>query len=268
MQKKIFIISCLVLVVAVALISGCGGSGNSKAENEDATSLLTQAGEAVSAQSSYRMSGNLNMNSSQSDASTPIDITLDIEGEVQQSGGVVNRHVIMSAGDLKQEYYTIGSDYYLYMTNEGWKHTSLKAYETQNAGMGMIDIQQLALMAAMAQDARVLEEDDRTVAISFHLNEDFYKASIPTLEQGFSQEEIDAWAQLVSGTEADVRMWFSKDSMVVDNTEIDSNLKGMPPYDNIRTSVNLDILDYNGNTEITLPEEAKSAVEMSSSSNQ
>jgi hypothetical protein len=268
MQKKIFVVSCLVLVVAVASVSGCGGSSGSKAESEDATALLIQAGQAVSEQSSYRMSGKMNMDSSQSDASTPIDITLDIDGEVQQSGGTVKRHVVMSAGDLKQEYYIMGSDYYLYNSNGGWEHASLGAYETQNAGMGMIDIQQLGLMAGMAQDAQVFEEDDSTLAISFHLNEDFFKASLPSPGQGFSQEELDAMAQYVAGIEADVRMWFAKDSMLVEKTEIESNLGDMPPYDSISTSVNLDILDYNANIEITLPEEAKNAVEMGSSSNQ
>jgi Family of unknown function (DUF6612) len=263
MIKKIACIAFLILAISIPLTAGCGGSDASENASSDPLSLLKQAGDAVSAASSYRIDGSMKMDSGAS-GSNPISIALDITGEVQQSGGTVSRHVVMSAGDKKQEYYIIGPDVYIYSSNNGWTHSSLQNYETQNAGMGMIDIQQLGLMAEMAQDAKVIEDDGNTITISFHLNEDFFKASLPTTGEGFSQEELDTMQQILSGTEADVQIRLFKDSMLVDKTQIDSTLS-IPPYDDIHTSMVFNTLDYDKSVDITLPAEAKNAAEAGTS---
>jgi len=267
MKKKIYFSAALTFILALLLISGCGGSrGASKAStSDDAIALLVQSGQAVSGVGSYRVSGKMQMDSDQSQGAEPLALSVDVEGEMQQSGGTLNQHMVMSSGDARQESYTIGPDYYIFVADKGWGHTNSGNSKAENSSIGMIDIQQLGLMAQLGQDIQIFEENSERIGISVHLSEDFFKASLQSGE-GVSQESLDAAEQYLSGLAADVRLWLLKDSMLVDNVELQSDLIDIQPYGNIKMSMDLKILDYNQGPQITLPEEAKNAVEITASS--
>ncbi|OFW58514.1 MAG: hypothetical protein A2V52_01015 [Actinobacteria bacterium RBG_19FT_COMBO_54_7] len=263
MRKSNCLPAALALIIALVFISGCGCSGgtSSAASTEKAKALLMEAGKAVSETSSYRMNGTMRMDADQAGEGEPLDWSLDIQGEIQQSAGIVSEHMVMSVGASKQESYTIGSDYYAFVTDKGWAHMSTGNSKIQNSSLGMIDIQQLGLMAELGQDIKVFEESTQRIGISFRLAEDFFKSSLQS-EEGVSQEWLDAAGEYLSGLAAEVRLWILSDSMLVDAVELRSNLSEIPPYGMISMSIDLEVRDYNQGLRITLPEEAKNAVEV------
>lgn len=269
MRKNILILSSLaVLAMALSLAAGCGGSSPRALEgNGDTGLLLKEAGQAVSKASSYRINGTMQVQSQGSQPGQDMNITETEQGEVQQSQEGVKQHWVLSSGDMKQESYTIGQDYYAYVEGKGWMHTSVGSSQAPNGGLGVVDIQQLGLMADMAQELKTFEQNSDSIGISFRLGEDFFKASFASAGQGVSQEWLDSAQQLLSGLEANVRMWLLKDSMLVDRVEMDSDMD-MGAYGSFHLSVSVKIDGYGEDMQVVLPEAAKSAQEVSGSPGQ
>lgn len=260
MKKKLILAMASVLMASLFVLAGCGGSGGATGNGSAANDLLIESAKAISNVDSYRMNAKMQIDSYQSGDSQPLSMTVDIQGEVQRSGGDTREHMVMSMGNARQESYGMGPDSYMYSTDSGWVHMNMSDYRTQNAGLGMMDIQKLGLMSQMAQDVRVFEETPEKIGISFHLGDDFFKASLQSGGKDVSEEWLNAVDQYLTGLGADMRMWLWKDSMLVDHVDLQSDSSG------IRTSIQFNIFDYNQGLEITLPEEAKGARELPNSS--
>lgn len=262
-MKKIVAAAFLTAALCICL-SGCGGdSGNG------ALSLLMESSRSMSEVSGYRMRGSLDMSAEGSDAGGGTwSMVADIEAEVQVCEGEMRQHMTMTMDGEKIDSYIIGDEYYQHIPGQGWMRMHVGAYKTQNLGMGLMDPEEMELMAGMASKAEVIEEGGEEICLSFHLDEDFFKASLEIsrryLEEG-GQAVPDEWLkqaeEAVSSFQADIRIWLWQESKLIDRIETAYTMGGVSPVGDITNSMQLQMYDYNQDIEVELPPEAEGAEE-------
>jgi hypothetical protein len=228
------------------------------------------SGKVMTEVSGYRMSGSMVMGAGGSEvAGMGLPMTIDIQTEVQLSGGDIRQHMNMTTKGYQMEAYIIGDQYYQNTPGTGWVRMNIGTYKTQNMNMGLMDTQQLGLMAQMAENAEVIEEDGGKIGLSLHLGEGFFKASLEASrryleESGKSLPEdwMKTAEEAASGFQADMRIWLWQDSKLIDHIEMEYTMGGVPPLEKIESTAQLNMYDYNADIRIELPEEAKGAKEI------
>lgn len=251
----------VVLMMALSLVAGCkGGSGSS-----DALARLTEAAEAMSGTSCYRMKGDIEM--SMGEGAAPIAMSL--RADVQNAPDGMRQHMFVSMGGFEAEAYVVGDTYYQNSPGQGWQKMSLGLYRVQNMNTGLVDAEQMELMAKMASDSRVMEEKDGSIGIAFHLGKEYFDASMRIYREymeesgeGVPEEWLKMMEESVSDFSADIKMWLNASNQLVERMEIVYSMGGIPQLGEMRSSMRMDLYDYDADIEVELPPEAAQAEEI------
>jgi hypothetical protein len=248
----------LVTVIVLAAV-GCGGGSQI-----DPMTQLVESTAAMSEVSGYRMSGAIEMSSGDGPNDT---VAMDIVADVQNVDGEVRQHMYITIGDYKVEAYIVGGVYYQNLPGQGWMKMSTGTYRTQSMNLGLVDAEQMGLMAELATNAEVSEENDAEVVVSFHLDKAYFDASMELyrqyIEEGSQQlpEELLHMEEAISDFQSDISMWVRKSDNLVTRMVMSYTMAGMPEVGDIGSSMRVDFTDFNQDISIELPEEALQAPE-------
>jgi hypothetical protein len=259
-----YAIALLVVSILVLSFTGCGGGAESG--STESLSLLVESTTAMMDVSGYRMSGTIEMDSGEAAAGGQA-IIMDVQAEVQNTGGEIRQHMFVTIGDYKVEAYIIGDVYYQNLPGQGWMKMSTGAYMSQNMNLGMVDVQQMEMMAGLAKDAEVVEESGDTVTLSFHLDQEYMQASLDLyrkyMEEG-NEQFPEEWLRMAEEADfvADMTVRINKADDLIQRMEMSYAISGMPQVGNIESSMKMDLYDYGEDIVVELPPEAAQAQEI------
>jgi phage terminase small subunit len=257
--------AALVAVLLVFSFAGCGGG--TKGDATDSLSLLVDSTQAMTEVSGYRMSGTITMDSGTGGQSQPI--SMDIRAEVQNIEGGMRQHMFVTIGDYEVEAYIVEGVYYQNLPGQGWMKMSTAAYMSQNMNLGLVDAAQMEMMAQLALDAEVVEEDEETTVISFHLDQEYLQASLELyrkyIEEG-DEQLPEEWLQMaeesITDFKADIRISLNNADNLIKRMEMTYTMAGLPEVGEVSSSMKTDFYDYGADIEIELPPEAAQAPEV------
>jgi Family of unknown function (DUF6612) len=278
MKRVIATFLTLFLLALATIAVGCKTdskqSGGAAVSNAQAMSLLLESSRAMSELNSYRMSMHMVMDAEGTEAeSMGLPMTVDQQADIKITDGKMSAYLKMtsesgSIGTFETDSYIIGDVFYQYIEGQGWYKMNYGAYMTQNVNLGMLDSKQMEIMGQMAQNAEIIGEEGGKIGLSFHLNEDFFKAVLESASQsgeeggqGLPQEWLQQAEGNMSGIESDVTFWLWQDSKLVDNMIVQTTLGNVLGLENFTQDMQIKMYDYNQSIEVVLPEEAKSAQE-------
>lgn len=254
----------LILPMSASLVSGCKGDS----PQYDAMQLLNEATEAVSAAGGYRLKGDIEMGMGEGSAPVAMAIT----AEIQNAPDGMRQHMYVEMGGFEAEAYMVGDTYYQYAPGQGWRKMSLGLYKAQNMNMGLVDADQMELMAKMAADSRVLEENDGRVGVSFHLGKEYFDASMTMYREYVEEsggEVSEDWLRMVEESitdfSADISVWIDTSSRLIERMEISYSMAGIPQVGEVTSSMRMDLYDYGQDIVVELPAEAAQAEELQQS---
>jgi hypothetical protein len=274
-MKKILL--TLIVLTPLALSScllGCGGKSNQPGGPQDSERglyLLQQSSQAMSAVNSYRISGSIVGDAQEAGAPDQNKhMTSDIKAEVQITSGEIRKHEIDSGWnpdkpDLQSESYMIGAQYYYkWLPTDDWKRNPDGAYVIMsNPFLNLIDKDQVALMAKMAQNVQIVEDYNEEVEISFQLDDDYQKALADAAIEGIgqsgqlTQDELQSLGQDSIGFQAEIHMWLAKDGNLIKQVTMDGT--ETTSSGQITGTNDMRLYDYDQGLQVALPEEAKNA---------
>ncbi len=260
-MKKIA--AAVIATVIILSVVGCGGGSKI-----DPMPLLIDSTNAMSAVSGYHLSGTIEMQSGGGSSGMQSQaVNLDIEADTQNTGGDPRQHMFMTLkGGGGEEYvievYIVGGVYYQKLPEQEWMKTSSSAYQTTSMNLGLVDAEQMALMAELASGVKVFEDNDQQVAISFHLDKAYFDASIELYKeaQGVSEEMLQM-QQAIEDFQADIRIWIRKSDNLFERMEMAYTMEGVPEMGEIGSSMQVAFSDYNQIGAVELPLEAEQAQE-------
>jgi len=260
-----------VLLVAALVVSltGCGGGGETS-DAADTFALLVDSTQAMTDVGSYRMSGSIEMDSGTGTGAESQTISMDIRADVQNGTDGMRQHMFVILGDYEVEAYIVGGVYYQNLPGQGWMKMSTSAYMSQNMSLGIVDAEQMQMMAELAKDAQVIEENDETIGISFQLNQEYMQASLDLyrkqIEEGdepVSEEWLQMAEEAMSDFRAEINIWLSKADNLMQRMEMTYSMGGQSEMGEITSSIQMDFFDYGQDIVIELPPEAAQAQEFS-----
>jgi hypothetical protein len=259
--------AALVVVLLVFSLTGCGGG----AESDTAAnlSIIMDSTRAMTEVSGYRMNGTIAMDSGTGQPGAQSQsLSMDIRAEVQNTEAGMRQHMFVTLGDYEIEAYIVDGVYYQNQPGQGWVKMSSAAYMSQNMSLGLVDAAQMEMMAQMAKEAQVVEEDDETSTISFHLDQDYLQASLDLYrkymeegEQQVSEEWLKMAEEALSNFQADIRISINKADDLIKRMEMTYAMSGQSMGE-VNSSMVTDFYDYGADIEIELPPEAAQATEI------
>ena len=263
--------AALTTAAILLCLVGCGGgTGGTLGE---ATPVMMEAGQAMAGVTSYRMSGTMVVQAAdinQTGAAVPME--MNIEAEMQISGGEVRQYMATTMNGFAIETYVIGEEVYANYPTQGWIKMDIAMYKTQDLSTGLLGPENIELMAEMAQEAEVVEETEDRIGLAFHLDEEYLKVGIEMSEQyleGAKDTMPDDWMkqamESIAGFEADIVVWLWKESKLLDSMEGEYYMRGTEATGEITGTMQFEVYDYNADIEIELPPEAEGAVEVAPS---
>lgn len=255
------------VAILVLAFAGCGGGSESDATAS--LSLLVESTQAMSEISGYRMSGTIEMDTGATTAGGQGQtINMDVRADVQNADGEMRQHMFLTIGDYEVEAFIIGGVYYQNLPGEGWMKMSTGAYMSQNMSLGLVDAEQMEMMAELAKDAEVIEESDEVVVLSFHLDQEYMQASLDLyrkyIEEGdeqFPEEWLQMAEESISDFQADISIWLNKSGDLIQRIEMSYTIIGMPEVGDVGSSMKMDLFDYGKDIVIELTPEAAQAQE-------
>jgi hypothetical protein len=257
------IAAAVIAAFIIMSVVGCGGGSKI-----DPMPFLVDSASAMSEVAGYHVSGTVEMRSGggspgmQSQAAN-----MNIEADVQNTGGDIRQHMFVtlkgSGGeDYVVEAFIIGGVYYQKLPGQEWMKMSTGAYQTTSMNLGLVDAEQMGLMAELASGAEVFEENDEQVAVSFHLDKEYFDASLELYEEGRQlSEELLQMQEAIEDFQADIRIWIRESDNLFDRMEMVYTLKGLPEAGEASSSMQMGFSDYNQDISIELPQEAEQAQE-------
>ncbi len=264
------IAAAVLIVMLAAGLAGCGGGSEAgeKSRTSDTLSLLTASTQAMSQLEGYRMSGNISIASgTETGGGQGQPVSMDIEADVQNSGGEMRQHMFATIGGYEVEAYIIGGVYYQNIPGQGWQKSSVAANQI-HMNIGLVDAEQMQMMADMARDAEIIEEDEDTKALSLHLDQEYFKASMEIYRDYVeeAQEQLsEEWLEMVeniSGFQAELLIWVRKADNLFQRMEMSYEMSGLPDIGTITSSMYMDFFDYGEDIVVELPEAAAQAPEI------
>ncbi len=262
------IAAALLVAVLVVSFAGCGG-GNEEDGGAGNLSLLAESTAAMAEVNSYRISGIIEM-----DAGAVMSggqgqvISMDVVADVQNVGGDMRQHMTVTMGDYVAEAYIVEGVYYQNVPGQGWLKMSSGAYMSQNMGLGLANADQMEIMAQLAKDARVVEENDEAVVLSFHLDQEYMEAAMDLyrkyMEEGdnqVSEEWLSMAEETISDFQADMSIWIDREDHLIQRMEMTYTMGGLSQTGEISSSMVADFFDYGADIVIELPAEAAEARE-------
>jgi len=261
------IAAAILIALLVISFAGCGGGSDESATSSDAVSLLLASTQAMSELKGYRMNGSISLGmdaaGSQGDA-----ISMDVEAEIQNSDGEMRQHMFVSISGYEVEAYIIGGIYYQNVPGQGWQKSSVAANQMQGLSLGMVDAAQMEMMAQMAKNSEIFEEDDGTVALSIQLDQDYFQASMDLyydyMEETGQQvpEDWNDMVEAITDFQAEIRIWVTKPDNLFKRMEMTYEMSGLPQVGTVTSSMDVSFSDYNEDIVVELPPEAEQAPEV------
>lgn len=258
----------VLITVIVICLSGCGGGDDGSATSSDAVSLLLASTQAMSELSGYRMSGTISLGMEGDAGGQGEPITMDIEAEVQNADGEMRQHMFVTVSGYEVEAYIIGGVYYQNVPGQGWQKSSVAANQMQGLSLGMVDAAQMEMMAQMAKDSEVFEEDDETAALSIQLGQEYFQASMDMYMdyiEETGQQAPEGWNEMVAAItdfQAEMRIWLTKPDNLFKRMEMAYSMSGLPQVGTVTSSMDVDFFDYDEDIVVELPPEAEQAPEV------
>ena len=265
------IAAALLIVMLVAFLSGCGGGSEEgeQSQTSDTISLLTASTQAMSELEGYRMTGTINIGSGTDGAGGQGQpVSMDIRADVQNSGGEMRQHMFATIGEYEVEAYIVGGVYYQNIPGQGWQKSSVAANQIQGMNIGLVDAEQMEMMAEMAEDAKVIDEDEETEVLSLLLDQDYFQASMEIYRDYMEEAEEqlpEEWLEMVesiSAFQAELRIWVRKADDLFQRMEMNYEMSGLEGLGTITSSMEMDFFDYGEDILVELPEEAAQAPEV------
>lgn len=266
-KTDIMALGLAAILISCAALVGCGGGSASSP-----LAILADSSGSMSDVRSYRMRGSTTMDMEGPEAEAagfPLD--MEMEGEVQLSGGEMRMHMVLDLQGQKMESYIVDGRYYQQTPRYGWVSMDLGLYKTSNPSIGPMDPREMELMSRLGRDPEVFEEDDETIGISLRLDREFLEGSIEMAReyyeeagQPYEQEAIDEALEGITGFQAEIKVWISKESGFLQELEAEYVVEGVSPAGAVTSSMHIEFYDYDGELEIELPEEAGNANELES----
>jgi hypothetical protein len=262
------IVAALLVAALFVSVAGCGG--DTQGGDTGSLSLLVDYSEAMAKVGGYRIEGSIEMESGAVAAGEQSQtIAMEIRADVQNSDGEMRQHMFVTMGDYKVEAYIVDGVYYQNLPGQGWMKMSTGAYNlSQNMSMGVMDAEQMEVMAQLARDAEIVEEDDETIALSFSLDQEYLQASLDlfrkSIEEGgeqFPEEWLQLAEESISDFRAEIRMWLRKADDLVQRMEMSYTMAGLPEMGEVKSYMEMDFLDYGQEIVVELPPEAAQAQE-------
>ncbi len=256
-------IAIILAVVLAVLITGCGG-GSEKGDGEG-LSLLLESEQAMMVVSGYRTQGTIDMDmGGQGEI-----ISMEVRAEVQNVDGDMRQHMFMSLGGYEVESFIVGGVYYQNMPGTGWmKQSTGVSYMGQNTSLGMLNAEQMELMAQVAKDTEVVEEGGGIKRLSFRLDDEYARVSLERLrkmkEEGdaqFSEEELRMAEEYLVDFQAAISMWIRDEDKLVQRMEMSYAIGGTPEVGDLSSVAKLEVYDYGADIKVELPPEAEQAQE-------
>jgi len=268
MRKMRKVAAILFTLAFLLCLVGCGGG--TEGTQSEATPVMMEAGKAMAEVTSYRMSGTMMVEASdinQSGAAVPME--MEIEAEMLMSDSDIQQHMITTMNGFVIETYVMGEEVYANYPGQGWLKMDASFYKTQDLGTGMLGPENIELMAEMAVDAEVVEEDEDRIGLAFHLDEEYLRMGLEISAEYLEEaEEVmpEGWmeqaAQSMAGFEADIVVWLWKDSKLLDSMDGEYYMLGTETTGEITGTMQFKVYDYNVDIIIELPPEAEGAIEV------
>jgi hypothetical protein len=253
------------VAAAVILLSIVGCGGGSKI---DPMPFLIDSTNAMSEVTGYHMSGKVELRSAGgSPGMQSQNVNMEIEADMQNAGGEVRQHMFITlkgngGEDYVVEAYIIGGVYYQKLPGQEWMKTSSGAYQTTSMNLGLVDAEQIGLMAELATAAEVIEENDQQVAVSFRLDKEYLDASMALYGEGEQlSEELLQMQEAIEDFQADIRIWIRKSDNLFERMEMGYTMKGLPETGEASSYMQAAFSEYNQEKAIELPPEAEQAQE-------
>lgn len=256
------IIVALLAVSLFLVVTGCGGE-----EEIDPQALLAETVKAMAGVSGYRIYGSTSttMEETQTEAESATDsMSMEVSGEVQIVEEVTYQHLTATGEGETMQAYIIGDDYYDYTPQDGWTHSP-----GRGLGTTALDARQMELVAASAEDIKVIQDGEKLIKVILHLGEDYFRATLDAYVQQLQEKgrEINeqwraAMEEAIGQTRAEVRLWIFRDSRLIESIEMDYEIGGEAAGKKLSSSSHFDLFDYNDpGILVELPEEARQARE-------
>ncbi|MEW6555222.1 MAG: DUF6612 family protein [Actinomycetota bacterium] len=253
-------------VLLLFAVVGCGGG-----EAGDATanlSIIMDSTKAMTEVSGYRMNGTITMDSGSGQPGSQA-LSMDLRAEVQNTEGGMRQRMFVTIGGYEVEAYIVDGVYYQNQPGQGWVKMSSAAYMSQNMSLGLVDAAQMEMMAQMAREAQVVEEDDEALTIVFQLDREYMQASLDLYRKYIEEEEqqvSEDWMEMVdsiSDFSATIRISINKADNLIKRMEMTYTMAGLAGIGDVSSSMVTDFYDYGADIQIELPPEAAQATEVS-----
>jgi len=270
MKSKTILILSLLSLLALLFSSGCGKKSQGGVEGEP-MDVLRQASESMARVQTYRLKGTMSMKAAALMGTGSDSWTVEMNSEIENRDGDVRQHMSMSVSGISMDAYLVEGVYYQQLPGEGWMKMSLAEYRTQNMDLGMVDPEQLGILADSALDLKVVGEDQEAVGVSFRLGKEYLLASIDLYRRNMQdggEQELEGLEMLEKSAEdfsATVSMWIRKADMLIRNMEMSYAFGDLGGMGSVETTMKAEYYDYNADIKVELPEEAREAKEFDSS---
>lgn len=257
-------------LIALLLLASAGCGGGDKDEARDGLSLLMEASQAMLEVSGYRMSGTVGMEvGAPGGGGQGQAMTVDLTADVQNADDGMRQRMLIDMGGYEVEAYIIGGVYYQNVPGQGWTKTSTGAYLSQGMNLGVVDAEQMEMMADMAEDIEVVEESDEVFALSFRLDQeyaqavmDLYRKYVDEQDEGVSEEWLSMAEEAMADFHAELRIWLNRADKLMRRMEMSYVMGGMSEIGEVTSSMEVDLFDYGEDIVVELPAEAAQAQEI------
>lgn len=271
MRTKTALVLSVLVALALSLFPGCGKKSQGVVEG-DAMEVLRQTSQAMAQVRTYRLKGTMSMSAAGLTGAGADTWNMEMESELENRDGDVRQHMSMSVSGVSMDAYLVGGVYYQNVPGQGWMKMSVAEYRTQNMNLGMMDPDQMGLLADSAQELKIIGEDEDSVGISFQLGKEFLLASIDFYRKNVEgggqqmQEGLEMLEKAAEDFSASVTMWIRKADHYMKSMEMSYRFGDFAGMGSVDTSINAEYSDYNADIRVELPEEARQAKEFDYSS--
>lgn len=267
-MKKIALLVVICLLATAAW--GCGREstqGHRKADLEaDVLPLLEDSIRAMSELRGYRLKGSMEMSAGGGDASGSGTLRMDMRAEVENTEGGTNQHIHMEMGGLATEAYIYGDYFYQEVPGQGWVKSSLAQYQAQNLSTGVINEEQMRLIAETVREATVRDEGGDEMEMELVLGEEFLLRSLERFRDEAGEaagSQMEQWVSVMEeaawGFSATLRLVVGKQDRLIRKMEMNIEMREVPQLGTYKSTMHTEAYDYNADIHVELPPEAEKA---------
>ena len=270
-MKKLFAGIIVAFAIVALLVAGCGGSKSSSSPGStgSAQAILKANQAKMKDVSSFKVQGEYTVTTPSAEVKTE---KASLAGDVQIVGtDDVRAHVTAtpSGGGQGSEIYVVDGWEYTFNPNKGW--TKSKAQSGGLQSSGIITPNSISDMTKYAENVKLGPAENGKYVITFDIGSKFFDqifkqaagttpGSAKSSEAQAAQQLAETMKELLSGLTMSMTYKVDKTTMLADSATVKVSLKGSALGD-AAADINMNFTDYNAPVTVTLPPEAASAPE-------